>query len=197
MKLHEIKNLKETMKSETIPQHVINATFEYLEAHGIHTGDQDGKKIYVCDYNDLFIYGIMNDGILTSFLSISKDKDVNGFNKLFVMFTKPEFRGKNDLQRLFWFLKDDEGLKIISGGVQSDAGHALMKSLERSKRFSMFWYNLDTKEKLAYSGEDDMYPSKFRGAMITPWRIIIEAANSPVFESRFTGLKRAFYIFED
>lgn len=185
MKLHEIKPLKETMRFNNLPQDRLDATIQYVQDHGVHTGDQDSKEIYVAELNGDLIYGIMNDDKITSFFSMSKEKDAEGYTLSKVSYTVPAYRGKQDLRRLWWFCKNDEKLKFISSGIQSDSGQELAKSLDRCGRFEMYWYNIDTKEKVKYDGAADVFPSKYRTQMGTKWRIVTEAFETQVFESRY------------
>lgn len=198
MKLAEIKIL-ETMRLGKIPQYAIDGIFAHLDKEGVHTGDQDAKPIIRAEYNSNVLLGIMNNDGLTSFITFKKEIDANGFNELGVIYTKPEYRNMKDAHRLLWFAKDQDKIAFISSGVQSEDGHTLMRSLAKSKRFDMHWLNDDTNEKREYVEAEDVYPSEYRKLDTkTGWRIIIEAAHAPLFESRYVDfVKNVWCVFED
>jgi hypothetical protein len=201
MKMNFKSFINETMKMGEISQQVIDSSLEYLEKYGEHTGDQDGKQIFRAIYQNSEMYGIKNNNVITSFLTFSKSNDSSGYRTIGVAYTAPHFRNKKDLQRIFWFAKEHDKISFISSGVQSDKGQELMKALSKTGRFEMDWLNIGTKEKIKYDPIADTINSnnKFRSiSKPTDWRIIIECAEKPIFESRYTDLvKNAWCVFSD
>lgn len=82
-----------------------------------------------------------------------------------------------------WFLKDQEGLTFIDNGMQSEDGINFIKSLAKSERFKIFWFNIKSKERVEYDAEkDNKYNKPYRDlAYKTDWRILIEGNEEPTF----------------
>lgn len=196
MKLNEIKDISETMRHSFLPQGQYDATLKYIQENGTHVGDQDQKQILTCNFGITILYGIKNNDSVTSFVAISKNKDDKNRNILQVVYTDPAYRGKKDVPRIIWFMKDQDAITLISSGVQSDDAHALMQSLSKTTKFDMHWFNTATGETEPYDFQTDIFPSKHRATTITPWRIVIEGSENPTLGPRFyTIFESWWHIF--
>lgn len=159
----------------------LKPTFDYLDKHGTHVGDQDGYSIYSAKYNATILYGVrIKDGTLVTVLV---GNSIGDTFHLQVIHTLQQHRNLNHAIRLLWFVKNQESKQIIDYGAQTADGIRFVQALARSGRFTVVWYNLQTKEKIKYSPEEDgIDNAPYRGMQQTPWRILIEGEQTPTFE---------------
>ena len=102
-------------------------------------------------------------------------------NELRIIYTPIEYRGKNLAKKLLLFIKGSLKRPFIFGDAQSLDGRNLVRSLDKSKIFKIFWYNIKTGEKkdYDYKKDNDESENEFRSIFdSTDWRILIEASQN-------------------
>lgn len=163
----------------------MQSAFDYLRDHGKECGRQDGKPVICSTEGSNILYGILDDDTLTTIASFRKHPNVDNKKTLEFMFihTLTPFRNKHMSKRLLWFVKDQEQSSILDYGMQSQEGTNFIKSLGKTQRYDMFWYNTKTGEKKPYEHtKDEVGKGPYRSmGTRTPWRILIEGANTPAF----------------
>lgn len=170
-----------TMLSGGINQNIINNIFKELD-DSEHIGDIDGLRIMSKKFDQTICIGLEKNNIILSFITYSNSDIDDKIMTLGVAYTKPEFRNKNHIKQILWFLKNVEGLSFIDSGVNTKDGIMFFKSLAKSERFDLFWYNIQTKEKIKYDSNIDNKNNKpYRDiSKKTDWRILIESDNYPL-----------------
>jgi hypothetical protein len=167
-----------TLRAGSFNSALLEPTLAYVAEHGKLIGHQDQKEIMLAKHNDMLIYGIKNNGQVTSFLACSTatyfGKDYLVSN---VIYTAEKYRSQNDAKRIYWFIKSQEKKRIIGFGVQSEAGIKFTDALAKDHRFSTFWLNLDTGEEAAYDSAKEFRSSSDK----TSWRIVVEAVKESPF----------------
>lgn len=84
----------------------------------------------------------------------------------------PSLRGKRLFEKFIWFLKKHEGMSlIVLGDVHSDITKQVVSKLVDADRFTVSWYNINTKEKVNFHDQPELGYSR---AGSTKWRVIIE-----------------------
>lgn len=188
MKLEEIKPMYEmTMHGGSSRSDAdMQQDFQYMDQHGTHVGDQDQLPIVRVSYNGGVVYGIKEDGKTVSLVTFMPKGDML---EMGVAHTLAPNRGQNHFKRILWFVKEQEGKSIIDHGVQTDAGRKAIQSLSRSGRFRMWWFNTNTGEKVEYDHTtDDKDNSPYRAISDkTPWRVMIERADTPSLDRYYNG----------
>ncbi len=151
----------------------------YLQQHGKYTGDQDGKRIlgirFKKNNGNYYLYGIENDEKITSIIVFHIEKHIKQkFAVIDVVFSLPEFRNKNDMRRILWFIKSQEHLSLMSGGIESNDAVKFIDKIFNSAQFGPKWFNIETGEIKDYTDTSE----KFRSVENkTQWRIIAEGFN--------------------
>lgn len=197
MKLHDLFEM--TINNSKIQTDVqTQPYFEYLTKNGKHVGDQDGLEVWAADIeNNMMLYGIKaNDGNIAAICTFN----VSGTNTwiLYVVHALTQYRGGFYPHKLLWFIKSQEGKKILDYGVDTQDGINFTKSLARSKRFGIYWYNTETGEKVKYDAQTDSTENTpYRSHEMTDWRILIENDKYPALDRYECKLVKGLYcMFE-
>ena len=156
-----------------------------------YVGDVEKSKVLYKKINGLDHYGITESDNPDKVVSYVQVQDLNILGKDYLqlrnVFTEPEFRGQNYAKKLMFFLRNIEKKSFVFGDVQSELGRALVKSIAKSKRFPMFWFNTKTGEKHEYNAEKDVpsiIPYRSWGEP-TGWVIMTEGLRGELFTTRF------------
>lgn len=167
----------------------MNPYFEYLQKNGKLIGHQDGYDVVYAkgNSNSEHYYGLKDEkgDIITILLLVNHTPIDNKSTKEFkFIHTKESRRGESMSKRLLFFVKHHEGSSLIDYGMQSDMGVNFLKSLAKTQRYNIFWYNVKTKEKQPYNyTTDEKGKPPFRSTVTqTNWRILIEKDESPIME---------------
>ncbi|MGI0075918.1 MAG: hypothetical protein ACREAU_00750 [Nitrosopumilaceae archaeon] len=200
MKLSDLKEM--TVLTGNVSWNNVKNTFEFLEKEGKHVGDLDGYQIYSASYKNEIFYGIKQDNEIISAINF-RHASIDGKPVLEIgtAYTKEAYR-QNDLpKRILFFINQQDNLSIIDYGAVSSDGVKFWKSLGRTSRFEMSWYNIKTGDKEPYDYRTDTYePSKYRDHKMTDWRILLESHNATKhnklfrFESEYSAICNVPYI---
>ena len=126
-------------------------------------------------------------------------------------FVEESARGNKLTEKFFWFLKTRERQRVIMGDRQSDDAIAVLKNLNASGRFNIFWTKGDTKIRYdpdqsgPQDGSTDEFgdPTEFY-SMIGPtgWHIIVECEQyyklkplPHLFEAGLDWIKNSYDLF--
>ncbi len=197
MKLAELFEMTVNTKSVQTDDKV-KPYFDYLYAHGKHVGDQDGLEIWMYPISPSEkIFGVKQDDVLTT-ISLYNTKN----NKVWiqhVIHTLTSYRDKQHIFKLLWFIKSQEGKQILSYGAQTADGIKFVKSLAKTGRFEVSWYNIRSNEKVPYDYEVDVPNNKphRQDMLMTDWRILIEGDERPSFERYDTMMVKGLYCLFD
>lgn len=215
MKLFEV--IEEMTMSGVVPQtdQKMQPYFDKINEYGEIVGHQGNKNILKFEYQGTVYYGIStpNSNDCISIASFTSTNNPNIWQLGFVH-TLSKFKGKGDIFRLLWFIKDQEGKSFIDYGVQTDDGIRFVKALAKTKRFSIKWINTETNKKQPYDPNTDSIDNPpFRSRRdITPWKIFVECSGySPAFprfresmlpnecltENFFASINEIYDPFED
>lgn len=166
-----------------------------------HIGDIQSSRILYKQINGLDFYGITEDDNPDKSANFDPNKPVGwvqvqnqniagkDYLQIRNIFTEKEFRGQNYAKKILFFLRNVEKKSFVFGDRQSELGQALVKSVAKSKRFPMFWLNIETGEKHDYDATKDfpdVKPYRSWGG-VTDWVVIAEGLEGRDFLSRFQG----------
>lgn len=179
MKLKDLKTANEmTITYGQFDKNTGNNILQLIN-NGSHVGDVDGRPIIRTEVNGILLYGIKdqdNPAAVCSFLPISQT-----VWEWQVAFTSVEHRRQGMIARILWFVKDQEKKSILDYGAHSQDAVEMLKSLAKTNRFNMFWFNTETKEKVQYDPQQDNNTRFTSLVKRTPWRILIENNENPTF----------------
>jgi hypothetical protein len=148
-----------------------------------HIGDVGGgeNKILHYEYGGTNVYGITVDDKVVGYLQ-TMFKEILGkpYEEIKQIYVEPQFRGRNLMLKLLFFVKSYLKKSFVGGEVQSQDGQGFIRSLARTKRFPMFWFNTETGERHPYDPVADYkIIQPYRGALEpTVWRVLIEGLNN-------------------
>ena len=179
-------------------------TIKFLQKNGKYIGDQDGRRIFYV-FDDLHVYGIEHEreGELSSIATfVDTQVDDKPALEFRYGYTIPESRRGNQMFRILWFIKDNQGKPIIDYGSQSNDAQKMLQNIAQTGRFEINWYNIKTRERKLYEPSID-HPkhAPFRSdETMTDWRILIEKSerpSHPTYGWDFSPWGNIWSMFED
>lgn len=179
------------------PDTKVKPYFDYLEQHGTIVGEQDGLDISCVKSGDIVIYGILQDNVITSLATFTPQTDNLWIQH--IVHTLVPYRDKQHIFKLLWFIKSQEGKQLLSYGTHTMDGIKFVKSLAKTGRFALSWYNTKTNEKVPYDQaidgpENTPYRSNIT---MTDWRVLIESDEYPSFPRFDDRMVKWYYqVFE-
>lgn len=167
--------------------------FDYLKQHGHLIGEQDGLNVYAASYNDIILYGIGTSDIITTVAVFKPEKSDLWVQH--IVHTLQPYRNKQHIYKLLWFIKSQEGKRLISYGTHTSDGIKFIQNLSNTGRFDVYWYNTKTNDKIPYDSTTDgpqnvPYRSNIQ---MTDWRILIEKDDHPSFPRFDDDLVKWYY----
>lgn len=168
---------------------------ELIQSKGKKTGDFNHLELYEVTFNGALIIASKFDGEWASYLSF-KPINIKGkkYLEFCTAFVLKKYRGKGFISKALWYVRDQYKTSIIGYGVLSNDGYNLFKNLNKTGRFNVCWFNIETNEKDDIDNED----GKFSG-IHNNWRPLIEGGGYPldvdIFSSHLLG--GHFHLFED
>jgi len=97
------------------------------------------------DDTDLY-YGLFRvDGHLIAYFHLEKS---NNYYQISFISVVNEYRGQGYMTYLFDYAINNDNLKIISDARQTFLAKDMWSSFVRNDRFKVYWYNIDTDEKI-------------------------------------------------
>jgi hypothetical protein len=178
----------------------VKSYFDFLDKEGVLVGEQDGLDI-ICVKDtaiNVVIYGIKQNNIITSIAVFTPQSDDLWIQK--IIHTLTTYRDKQYIFKLLWFIKSQEGKKLLSYGTHTSDGIKFVQSLAKTNRFDLYWYNTKTGDKIPYQYEiDGPLNTPYRSnVMMTDWRVLIEKDEHPSFPRFNTDIVRWLHcVFDD
>jgi hypothetical protein len=184
MKLGE---LTETISTVPLSSRPVKAWIDFLTTNGkAWTDAPGGRKIVKATYDGIDGYGLVDvSGDIVSIATL-KRVVIQGkhFYQLHIISTS-ETTGGNFYPQLtlLWTIKEHIGLPLIDYGAQSEQGTRFVRALSKTKRFNLYWFNIETGDTAEYNEANDSHEDNlpYRGSQLTPWRVVVEHSEAPSF----------------